>query len=154
MVKWLTAALLLLPLAEIAAFAAVAAAIGLGRAFVLAMLTSIFGALVLRQVGRGRMALFRAAVSDRGVTGIEADVAGLLTVLAGLLLLVPGFLTDIAGVVLLIGPLRRACAGVLRRWIAGHGRSGDPAVVDLAPGEWRQVPERRIENDSNRREGG
>jgi UPF0716 protein FxsA len=150
MVKWFIAAILVLPLAEIAAFVLVAMAIGLGPAFGLLMLTSILGALVLRRAGRGQLAHFRTAVSDNGATGIEADAGGLLTVLAGLLLFLPGFLTDLAGAVLLIGPVQRWCGKRFRRRWTVRSAPADPAVVDLTPGEWQPVPERRIDSDSSR----
>jgi len=150
MVKRFIVAILLLPLAEIAAFVLVGAAIGFGNAFVLITLTMILGALVLRRAGRGQLAHFRAAVSDNGVTGIETNSGGLLSVLAGLLLFVPGFLTSLAGAVLLIGPVRRWCSNAVRRRMARA--PGDPSVVDLTPGEWQQMPERRIENSPRDRD--
>jgi UPF0716 protein FxsA len=145
MVKWLIAAILLLPLAEIVAFVLVGAAIGFGNAFVLIILTTILGAVVLSRAGRGQLAHFRAAVGDNGMTGIEIGSGGPLNVLAGLLLFVPGFLTSFAGAVLLIGPVQRWCSDAFRRRMVRR-TPGDPSVVDLTPGEWQQVPEHRIEN--------
>jgi hypothetical protein len=49
----------------------------------------------------------------------------------------------------LIGPVRRWCAATFRRMV----RRGDRArnsVIDLAPGEWRQVPERERKGERNR----
>jgi UPF0716 protein FxsA len=151
MVKWFIAAIVLLPLVEIAVFVLVAVAIGLGPAFLLMILTTVIGALVLRRAGRRQIGLFRAAVTETSISGIEADSAGLLTVLAGLLLFLPGFLTDFVGAALLIGPVQRWCS---RRFRGGIVRRdpADPAVVDLTPGEWQQMPERRIDNSSGRRD--
>ena len=53
MVKWIIIAILLLPVAEIAAFILVAAIIGLGWAFLLMLATTLPGFLVLRRAGRG-----------------------------------------------------------------------------------------------------
>jgi len=145
MVKWIIAAILLLPIAEIAVFVAVAAAVGLAYAFTLMLVTSLAGFLVLRQAGRGKLAHFRVAVADSDITGFEANTGGVLTVLAGLLLLLPGFITDLIGGLLLIGPVRRWCSARFRRAMTGRERSRTD-VVDLTPGEWTQVPDRELEN--------
>jgi UPF0716 protein FxsA len=149
MVKRVIIAILLLPAAEIAAFVLVAALIGVTGALLLMLTTTLAGILVLRQAGRGRIARFRAAVSQAEMTGLEANGIGVLTVLAGLLLVLPGFLTDLVGIALLIGPVRRWCGRMVRSWIGRRNR-GDRSVVDLAPGEWKQVPERELEDRSKR----
>jgi UPF0716 protein FxsA len=81
------------------------------------------------------------------MTGFEANTIGVMTVLAGLLLILPGFLTDLVGIALLIPPARRWCGRVFQTWIGRRNRDkkrGQPSVVDLAPGEWEQVPEREL----------
>jgi UPF0716 protein FxsA len=145
MVKWVIIAILLFPAAEIAIFIVVAATIGLVWALALMLATTLAGFLVLRRAGRGRIARFRVAVADTDTTGIEANTVGFLTVLAGLLLLVPGFLTDLIGIALLIAPVRRWCGTRFRLWVRSRDR-GDRSVVDLAPGEWQQVPDREFQN--------
>jgi UPF0716 protein FxsA len=142
MVKWIIAAILLLPLAEIAVFVTVATQIGFGWALALVLLTTFAGAFMLRRAGRSRLAHFRVAVSGNDVTGIEADTGGLVTVLAGVLLFVPGFITDLIGLVLLIGPVRRMFGRAIRKWLTGRQR--DRSVVDLTPGEWQKVPDREL----------
>jgi UPF0716 protein FxsA len=153
MVKWIIVAILLLPVAEIAAFMLVTAIIGLTWALGLMLATTLAGFLVLRWAGRGRLAHFRVAVADSDVTGIQANTGGFLTVLAGLLLFLPGFLTDLIGAVLLIGPVRSWCGATFRLWVKRSERS-DRSVIDLAPGEWEQVPDREPQNKSNKNKGG
>src|ERR1044071_1314249 len=143
MAKWIIAAILLLPLAEIAAFILVAALVGLGAAFLLMLATTLAGFLVLRRAGRGGIARFRVAVTDTDVAGIQANTSGFLTVLAGLLLFLPGFLTDLIGVALLIGPVRRWCGRAFRQWMRRRSPA-DHSTIDLAPGEWQQVPEPKL----------
>jgi UPF0716 protein FxsA len=152
MVKWIIVAILLLPVAEIAAFILVAAIMGLTWALGLMLVTTLAGFLVLHRAGRGRLARFRVAVTDSDVTGIEANTGGFLTVLAGLLLFLPGFLTDLIGAVLLIAPVRRWCAATFRLWVKRSERS-DRTVIDLAPGEWEQVQDREVQNKSNKNKG-
>ena len=152
MAKSIFAAILLLPLAEIVAFILVAALVGLGFALLLMLATTLAGFLVLRRAGRGGIARFRVAVADTDVAGIQANTGGFLTVLAGLLLFLPGFLTDLIGAVLLIGPVRRWCGRTFRRWV-GRRNPPDRSTIDLAPGEWQQLSDRELSNNSSRRDG-
>ena len=150
MVKWIIIAILLLPLAEIAVFVLVAVLAGFAWAVILTLLTTLAGFLVLRHAGRGKIARFRVAVADTDVAGIQANTSGFLTVLAGLLLFLPGFLTDLIGAVLLIGPVRRWCGKTFRVWIRRRN-PGDRSTIDLAPGEWQQVPDRELPHNSRDR---
>ena len=143
MVKWIIIAILLLPLAEIAVFVLVAVLAGFAWAVILTLLTTLAGFLILRHAGRGNIARFRVAVADTDVAGIQANTSGFLTVLAGLLLFLPGFLTDLIGAALLIGPVRRWCGKTFRVWIRRRN-PGDRSTIDLAPGEWQQVPDREL----------
>jgi UPF0716 protein FxsA len=152
MVKWIIAAILLLPLAEIVAFALVAALVGLGFAFLLMIATTMAGFLILRQAGRGGIARFRVAVAETGIAGIQSNGSGLLTVLAGLLLFIPGFLTDLIGLALLIGPVRRWCGRTFRLWAEVRRNPTDRSTIDLAPGEWQQMPERELPHKRGNRD--
>ncbi len=141
MVKWIIIAVLLFPVAEIVVFLIVAAIIGGLWALLLMLATSLAGVMVLRRAGRSRIARLRVAVADSDKTWIEANTGGSLKVLAGLLLFLPGFLTDLIGLALLIGPVRRRFGGLFRGWVHSRTRA-DRSVIDLAPGEWAQLPER------------
>jgi UPF0716 protein FxsA len=151
MVKWIVITILLLPLAEIVAFILVAAIAGLGWALLLMLATTLAGFLVLRRAGRGGIARFRIAVADTDVAGIQANTSGFLTVLAGLLLFLPGFLTDVIGAALLIGPVRRWCGRTFRLWVRRRN-PGDRSTIDLAPGEWQQMPDSQLPNKSGKRD--
>ena len=145
MVKWIILAILLLPLAEILAFILVAAADrdGLG---------------VAPDAGRPRWPGFwccarpaeagSPASASRSPTptspASRPTPAGFLTVLAGLLLFLPGFLTDLIGAALLIGPVRRWCGKSFRLWV--RRQSSDRSAIDLAPGEWEQLPDPKLPN--------
>src|SRR5215216_3490660 len=149
MVKRVIIAILLLPAAEIAAFVLVAALIGVTGALLLMLTTTLAGILVLRQAGSGRIARFRVALAEAEMTGFEANAIGVLTLLAGLLLVLPGFLTDLVGIALLIRPVRQWCGRMFRTWLGRKGQ-GERSVVDLAPGEWKQVPERELPDRSKK----
>jgi UPF0716 protein FxsA len=135
MVKWVIIAVLLLPVAEITVFILVAAIIGLLWAVLLTLATTLAGVLVLRRAGRGRIARLRVAVAETDKTWIEAHTGGFLTVVAGLLL---------------FGPLRRRIGATFRRWVRNRDQR-HRSVIDLAPGEWQQVPDRELPNQPGQR---
>jgi UPF0716 protein FxsA len=147
MAKPILTAVLLLGLAEIAAFILVAALIGVPAAFLLMLTTTLMGLVLLRRAGRGSLARLRAAVADGGLAAVPVNTGGLVTMAAGLLLFLPGFLTDLMGALLLIGPVRRWCSHTFRRWAIGRN-PGDRSTIDLAPGEWRQLRDRELPRQS------
>jgi UPF0716 protein FxsA len=134
--KWLLYALLMLPLAELAAFIAVAAAVGFLWAVALLAAGSLAGALILRRAGGNHIARMRVVLGDNRLTGLQADGAGTAILIAGFLLLIPGFITDVLALLLLIGPLRRAAGKALR----GAAAPSD-GVVDQPPEQWHQIPD-------------
>lgn len=146
MLKYVAIAILLLPLAEIAAFVLLAAWIGVGPALLCLIGSSLAGMLVLRSAGRGGLSRFRGGLADPA--GLEAHTGGFFDVLAGLLLFLPGLLTGLAGTLLLLGPLRRFFH---QRFIAWLGRRpSDPGTVDLEPDQWERLPDRELPHDSKR----
>jgi UPF0716 protein FxsA len=145
LLKWAIFGLLLLPFAEVVVFVAVAIKIGFLAAVALTILTSLAGAAMIRGAGSGAVARTRGAFGDGVVTAVELDGRGVLTVLAGFLLLVPGFLTDILGALLLLPITRSLLRSALQRATGRPDpRAAPPGVVDLAPDEWRHVPNDRI----------
>jgi len=136
--KYLLLAVLLLPAAELAAFIAVAAAIGFLWALALVAAGSFAGALILRHAGGNHIARVRVAMDNGGFSALQADGAGVATLLAGILLLIPGFITDALALVLLAAPLRRYLGAAVRR---GPHRRAPDGVVDLEPEQWRRVPD-------------
>ena len=136
--KYLVLALLALPLLELAVFIAVAGSIGFLWALLLVVASSMAGAMVLRHAGGNHIARMRVAMGPGGFTALQADSAGTLTLLAGILLFIPGFITDVLGLLLLLAPLRRALAALLGRKMAPARADG---VVDLEPEQWHQVPD-------------
>ena len=143
--KRIAIALLLLPVAEIAAFLLVVWAIGFFPALGLMILTSFAGALVLGHAGRGQIAHVGAAMRRRETARVSAETVGMVRALGGILLLLPGFITDLVGAGLLIGPVRRRIGAALGRATGAVQRNGGPdSVVDLAPDEWQSVPDQEL----------
>ena len=140
--KWIVVGLLILPTAEIGAFILMARWLGLEGAFFLLLLTSFFGFAVLWYVGRVVIQRFARLLAERNSAAVEVGSAGLLTVLGGVLLVLPGFITDTIGLILIVPPARRWIAGHFAVRTAGRAQTG---LVDLEATEWRQVPEGRLE---------
>ncbi len=136
--KWLLLTLLALPFLELVAFIAVAAAIGFGWALGLVLSSSLAGLLILRHAGGNHIARMRVALNQGNFTALQADGTGGFILLAGILLLIPGFITDVIALFLLLAPLRRAAGAVFSGTAASARNDG---VVDLAPEQWRQVPD-------------
>jgi len=142
LVKWTFIGLLVLPLAELVSFLLVAMLIGWFWAFTLFVATSVAGVLLLRRSGRSDLDRFRAAFARDGIRAVHLESPGVAAMLGGILLVFPGFITDLLGAALLVPPLRRW----LRRKLAQARRSRrqrDDHVIDLAPTEWRQIPDQR-----------
>jgi UPF0716 protein FxsA len=153
--KWLLLALLMLPLAELAAFIAVAVAFGFLTAFGLLLAGTLAGVLVLRHAGSNHIARVRVAMNqglERGsFTALAADGPAGLMLVSGILLVIPGFITDFLGLLLLAGSLWRSLGVALGRSVP-PGRSD--GVVDLEPEQWRRVDDPALPNRGPDRDAG
>jgi UPF0716 protein FxsA len=144
--KYLILAALLLPVMELAAFIAVAAAIGFLPALALILAGSAVGVLILRHAGGHHIARMRVALGQGRFTAIQADDTGGLILIAGILLAIPGFITDALGLLLLVAPLREAVAAAFGR---GSGAARADGIVDLPPEQWRRVPDPELPDRSD-----
>jgi UPF0716 protein FxsA len=140
--KWLLFALLALPFAELAAFVAVAATVGLLAAVALQIAISLAGLMLLRHAGGAHISRVRTALDSGSVTALSADGTGSLTLLAGILLLVPGFITDFIGPIVLLSTL-------FRRQPPPAANDG---IIDLPPEQWHPVEDPRLTDRSGRPE--
>jgi len=151
LVKWGFIGLFLLPVAEMAAFVAVAITIGWLWAACLFLATTILGLLILRRSGRGDLDRFREAFRREGIRAIHLESPGLGPMLGGILLVFPGFITDALGALLLIPVVRRKLRAFIARSRETRRRQSDPSVVDLTPKEWRQISEKPIKGSEPRK---
>ena len=144
--KWLLLGVLILPLAEIIMFTAVAAEIGFRDAFLIQLACSLFGIAVIRSAGRMRLDHLRGRFGADTIRTVRFDDADLLRLLAGVLLVLPGFLTDVLGVLQLIPATRRGLGAILER--ASATRNDGSATIDLDPSEWRRQESRIADQES------
>jgi UPF0716 protein FxsA len=147
--KWIVVSVLLLPLAELAAFIAVAVAIGFGAALGLIVLGTVCGLMLLRHGGGGRVARIRTAVNGRSFSAFEANGPGGLVLLAGILLIIPGFITDAVALLVLAFPAVRSLALTLGLRQPPVRRSHD-GVLDLDSEQWHRVPDPRLPHERER----
>lgn len=142
--------MILLPLAEIIVFGVVVEWLGFWIALLLLLATSFTGLLIVRHQGFG-MAAKMARMARTG-TPPESELGrDAMTIVSGLLLLLPGFITDVFGLLLLIPPFRKLIAGspiVRTRFSSASGTSytetyrygprPEGSVVDLDADEFRR----------------
>lgn len=138
--------LLGLVVAEAAVFLMVAQALGSLPALVLLFATSVLGGLVLGRMGRRLAGRFADMLSRREVAVAEAP-GGLLTMIGGILLVLPGFLTDLAGLALLVPAIQRRLIETpqFRRTRPGG------EVLELDRSQWRNLPEVHRDNPNGSR---
>jgi UPF0716 protein FxsA len=121
---FLLAALIGVPLLEIALFIKVGGSIGLGPTLALIVLTAVIGVVIMRWQGIGVMLRAQRQLAEGSLPVVEV-FEGLCLVVAGGLLLIPGFFTDAVGALLLLPPVRRALYRQVRQRIEAH-------VVDVS----------------------
>ncbi len=143
--------LLLVPLAEIAAFVVIGGQIGVWATLGMVLLTAVIGSFLLRQQGVGLFNRINTEVRANRVPGREL-VHGVMILVAGVLLLTPGFVTDTLGFLLFVPAIRdlvwRSVKDriVVQTMAGGFGnaprnRGQEDGVVDLDEDEFRRNPD-------------
>lgn len=141
---YIIAAILLLPLLEIAVFIWIGGLIGVLPTILLTVITALAGSLMLRQQGLSLLTRMQKEL-DAGRTPGNEVMQGAMIVLASILLLIPGFVTDAVGLLLFVPPVREALARLIvsRSSVVivngGPGaRRPDDHVVDLDQADWSE----------------
>lgn len=141
---YIIAAILLLPLIEIAVFIWVGGLIGVFPTILLTLVTAVAGTIMLRQQGLSLLMRMQKELDAGRAPGNEV-MQGAMIVLASIFLLIPGFVTDAIGLLLFIPPVREALAKFIisRSDVVivqgGQGaRRPDDHVVDLDEADWSE----------------
>jgi UPF0716 protein FxsA len=108
--------LLIVPLAEIAAFVIIGREIGIFWTLAMVFFTAVLGSILLRVQGFGLIARIRRETEAGRVPGREL-VHGVMILVAGVLLLTPGFITDTMGFLLFVPAIRDAGWRLIRNRI-------------------------------------
>jgi UPF0716 protein FxsA len=141
LVKWIAAGVLFLPVAEIAAFVLVSSQIGFVRALALLILISFLGVLVLRHAGSGQVTRLRTAAGRSDIRGLALGGAGAGTALGGILMVIPGFVTGVLGAMMVLPATRDWLVATALRRLTNRPSAPPPGTIDLAPEEWRTLPD-------------
>jgi UPF0716 protein FxsA len=111
------AALVIVPIVEIAVLIGIGQVIGLGWTLLLMLVTSFIGGWLLRKEGGKAWRAFQADLADRKPPGNTAT-DGLLVLIGGIFMLVPGFVSDVIGLFFILPPTRRLARAFALRVIA------------------------------------
>ncbi len=154
---YIIAAIILLPLIEIAVFIWVGGLIGVLPTILLTIITALAGTVMLRQQGLSLLTRMQSELDPGRAPGSEV-MQGAMIVLASIFLLIPGFVTDAIGLLLFIPPVRQALANfIIARSnvvIVQGGQTGqgggrpDDHVVDLDQQDWSEKQDGSSEGSS------
>lgn len=131
--------LLGLVVAEAAVFIAVAEEFGSLAALFTLFATSVFGFLVLGRMGKRLAGRLADMLSRRELAIVETGSGGVLTIIGGILLVLPGFITDVAGLLLLIPAVQKT---LIDR--APFRRTPSGRVLELDRSQWRDIRDTHI----------
>ncbi|SES93722.1 FxsA family protein [Paenibacillus sp. NFR01] len=121
--KWLWAALFVVPAVELFGFIYVAGHLGVPKALLIMMASSVIGFLMMRFEGKKVLQDSKLQVQQGKAPG-RSMLDGLCVFFGGLLLILPGFVTDIIGFTLVF-PLTRPLYRVfLLKWIEKKMKNG------------------------------
>lgn len=143
--------LLVVPLAEIAAFVVIGGQIGVWATLGMVLLTAIIGSFMLRWQGIGLFNRINTEMRANRVPGREL-VHGVMILVAGVLLLTPGFVTDSLGFLLFVPAIRDLMWRSVKDRIvvqtmssgfgqAGGSRQAGDGVVDLDEEDFHRNPD-------------
>ncbi|WP_274652236.1 FxsA family protein [Paenibacillus humicola] len=123
MLKWLVAAIIVVPALELWGIVQMGRWIGGWATFGLILLTGVAGAQLARL--EGRKAWFEVQRQlQSGLPPGRAMLDGLCVLIGGLLLMLPGFFSDILGATLLLPLTRPFYRSVMFRWLEKKMRDG------------------------------
>lgn len=116
---------IIIPLTELAVFAAVSEHIGIVTTLLLAFLTALIGGTIVRH--QGLSVIFRMRESmQRGGMPLNELFDGACLIAAGAMLITPGFVTDTAGGLLLIPAFRQLLRTAIKNHTTWHVQSNGP----------------------------
>ena len=119
------------PLVELYLLIAIGRALGPVPTIGLVLLTGALGAWFARLEGARVIRSWQEAIARQQMPK-DGVIDGLLIFIGGLMLITPGILTDIAGLLMVVPPTRRVVARVVRAWFERQIAAGRVQVY--APG--------------------
>ena len=123
MLKWLIAAIIIIPAVEMWGIIQMGHLVGGWMTFLLILITGFAGAQFARLEGRQALSEVQRQMQTGQPPG-QAMLNGLCVLIGGLLLVLPGFFSDIIGITLLFPLTRPIYKAIMLRWIEKKLRSG------------------------------
>ena len=123
----------LVPLLELYLLVTIGQYMGVGPTIALVAVTGMAGAALARREGRKALASYQAALA-KGELPEDGILSGLLILAGGVMLITPGVLTDAFGLAMMIPPVRRGVAKLVKRRLQARIASGDVQVMHIGPG--------------------
>jgi len=130
-VRWIIAAVILVPIVEALLLWQIGSWIGLGWTLLWLLSAAVAGAVLARREGLRVIGSCRAALQE-GRMPEEGVIDGLLIFAGGALLAIPGLLTDLVGIALIAPRTRRIAAERIRAMIARKVEKGLAHVASFA----------------------
>ncbi|RAP75505.1 FxsA family protein [Paenibacillus montanisoli] len=127
MLKWLVAAIIIVPAVEMWGIIQMGQLIGGWLTFGLILLTGFAGAQLARREGRKAIMDVQTQIQNGRPPG-HAMLNGVCVLIGGLLLLMPGFFTDIVGATLLLPITRPFYRMLMLRWLEQKLRNGSLTI--------------------------
>ena len=118
----------LVPVVELALLIRIGGLLGTAPTLLLVIGTGAAGAWLARREGLRAWLAVRDELQGGQLPG-ESLVHALLILVAGVVLITPGVLTDLAGILLLVPPVRRGLIARVRDWLSRQIEGGAIRVV-------------------------
>ncbi|PRQ02625.1 FxsA family protein [Enhygromyxa salina] len=123
----------LVPLVELYLLVTLGGLMGAGPTIALVAVTGLLGSWLARREGRKAIASYREALS-KGQLPEDGIVSGLLILAGGVMLITPGILTDVFGLAMMVPPVRRSVAELVKARLQKRIEGGDIQVMQIGVG--------------------
>lgn len=123
----------LVPLVEIYLLMTLGGLMGPGPTIALVAITGFLGAGLARREGRKAIASYQAALA-KGELPEDGIVSGLLILAGGVMLITPGILTDAFGLAMMVPPIRRGVAKLVKARLQKRIEGGELQVMQIGMG--------------------
>ncbi|WP_310549789.1 FxsA family protein [Paenibacillus glufosinatiresistens] len=121
--KWLWAAIFIVPAVELFGFLLVSEHIGVSKALLLLLATSVIGLVMMRFEGK-KVLQDSKALLESGQPPGRTMLDGLCVFMGGMMLILPGFVTDLIGFTLLFPLTRPVYRFWMMKWIQRKMKNG------------------------------
>ncbi len=113
---------------EISLYLAIGKAIGILPTLAIIVVTSLIGALAVRTAGIRTLTKIQQDIA-RGIMPGVALIEGLMSLLGGILLILPGVVTDVLGLLLLFPLTRKLCRPLIFAWLRRKTKNRQMIII-------------------------